>query len=313
MPESRVRELVRSGLCRPARRGRRYSFDFTDLVALRAAQGLLDQGIALARVRRALAALVEQLPPDRAVSGIRIFADGRQVAVRDGDARWEPETGQILLDFDVGPLERQVASLADHAAPTPGVAGPRNAHDHFELALELEDTDPAAAADAYTRALNGDPELVDAYVNLGRITHEAGDAKEATRLYRRALESAPADPVIHFNLALALEDTETPPIHQGNPVHVEYETGKERRGRCLRFLHLTQRPIEIVNSQVAAEAVDVGVENSAELVARFHLRDRDPSKVHVAACYLRFNDLDHDGIMFSRRRLMSRKILQMVV
>ena len=44
-------------------------------------------------------------------------------------------------------------------------------------------------------------------MNLGRLVHEAGDPREATRLYHLALERSSGDPVIHFNLALALEDT----------------------------------------------------------------------------------------------------------
>jgi len=43
-------------------------------------------------------------------------------------------------------------------------------------------------------------------VNLGRLAHQSGNAHEAVRLYHHALERSPDDPVIHFNLALALED-----------------------------------------------------------------------------------------------------------
>ena len=54
------------------------------------------------------------------------------------------------------------------------------------------------------------PALVDACVNLGRLAHEAGDAREAARLYHLALERSPEDPIVHFNLALALEDLRAP-------------------------------------------------------------------------------------------------------
>ena len=55
--ERRVREWVRSGLCRPLRHGRRYAFSFQDLVVLRAAKALLDSGVPSVRIRRAVAAL----------------------------------------------------------------------------------------------------------------------------------------------------------------------------------------------------------------------------------------------------------------
>jgi tetratricopeptide (TPR) repeat protein len=203
--EARVRELVRAGLCRPLRSGRGYSFSFQDLVVLRAGKELLERHVPAARVRRALAALAAQLPADRPLSGVRIFADGREVAVRHGDAAWQPATGQIVLDFAVDELARRVEDLA--AAPEDVRSGAAaRARAEFERALGLEDSDPEAARDAYRHALALDPELADAYVNLGRLAHEAGDAREAARLSHLALEKCPEDPTVHFNLALALED-----------------------------------------------------------------------------------------------------------
>ena len=205
--EARVRELVRSGLCRPARVGRRYAFSFQELVVLRAAAGLLGKDVPAARVRRALAALVRELPPDRPLSGLRVFADGKRVAVRDGGTAWEPETGQTLLDFEVDELARRVGELREVAKPESAGDDPQaRAQIEFERAVDLEDDDPAAACDHYGKALALDPDLVDAWVNLGRIAHESGNAKEAVRLYHEALERSPDDPVVHFNLALALED-----------------------------------------------------------------------------------------------------------
>jgi DNA-binding transcriptional MerR regulator len=202
--ETRVRAWVRSGLCRPARRGRGWAFAFQDLVVLRAAQGLLAKRVPPARVRRALSLLAAQLPAGRPLSGLRVRADGRRVSVSDRGARWEPETGQTLFDFETDALERRMDDVAPAAAgPPPAV----RAKAEFQRGLELEDDDPGAARDAYAAALRLDPGLVDAYVNLGRLAHEAGDAREAARLYHLALERSPDDSVVHFNLALALEDT----------------------------------------------------------------------------------------------------------
>ena len=119
LDERRVRELVRSGLCRPARHGRRYAFSFQDLVVLRAAKALLDAHVPAARIRRALAALARELPEGCSLSGLRIFADGRDVAVRDGGPRWQPATGQTLLEFEVDGLAELVerSSAARARAP----------------------------------------------------------------------------------------------------------------------------------------------------------------------------------------------------
>ena len=207
LDERRIREWVRSGLCRPLRHGRRYSFSFQDLVVLRAAKALLDAGVPSAPIRRAIAALARDLPEGGSLSGLRIFADGRDVAVGAAGERWQPATGQTLFEFELDQLAQLVEQK--RAAPVASPSDPAPlAREAFEEALGLEDRDPAAAAAAYTRALALDPALADAYVNLGRLRHESGDAREAARLYRLALERSPDDAVLHFNLALTLEDTD---------------------------------------------------------------------------------------------------------
>ncbi len=203
--ESRVRELVRSGLCRPGRQGRRYAFSFQDLVVLRAARGLFDHGVPMRRVQQALGALIRQLPADRPLSGMRIYADGRHVAVRDGSRAWQPGTGQTLLDFRIDELAELVEAARSEEKPRDSDRQ-EQARLEFERALEIEDHDPGGAADAYARCLELDGDMIDAYVNLGRLAHEAGDAERAAELCRRALERSPDDALIHFNLALALED-----------------------------------------------------------------------------------------------------------
>src|SRR5262245_12289565 len=146
MREARVRDLVRAGLVRPARSGRGYAFSFQDLVVLRAAKELLERQVPAARVRRALAALSKQLPDRRPLSGLRIFADGREVAVRDGAAAWQPATGQIVLDFAVDDLARRVADLAPAAEKEPAQGDAQAlAAAELERALALEDDEPEAA------------------------------------------------------------------------------------------------------------------------------------------------------------------------
>jgi len=222
MREPRIRELVRSGLCRPTREGRRYAFDFQDLVVLRTALALIDARVPASRVHRALLALHEALPADRSLAGLRIHADGRQVVVRDAGGRWNPETGQALLDFGTDELAERVRSVREHPAARTSTPPEARAQDEFERALELEEGDPRAARAAYARALELDPELVDAYVNLGRLLHQAGEPREATRLYHGALARTPDDPVVHFNLALALEDVDGP-----SPAISHYERALE--------------------------------------------------------------------------------------
>jgi len=211
----RIRAVVRHGLCHPSRQGRAYAFSFQDLVRLRAAHGLLRAQVPPRRVQRALAELTRQLPPDRPLSGVRIYADGRHVVVRDGRTTWQPESGQIVFTFDVDDLARAagiVIAVGDtRPRKPPRREPPQNALAWFERGLRLErKQDRAGALAAYRRAIDIDPEMADAYINLGRLTHEDGDPTEAARLYHLALGCAPDDAIAHYNLALALEDLRHP-------------------------------------------------------------------------------------------------------
>jgi tetratricopeptide (TPR) repeat protein len=209
--EIHIRELARRLLGRKCEQGRRYAFDFRDLVVLRTAARLIERRIPTARVARALAALFERLPEGTPLSGIRVYADGTRIAVREGGRSWEPETGQILLEFDVSQLARETSDViqarrARGPSPDPAEQSQRE----FERALELEESDAGAACSGYGRALELDPDFVDAYINLGRLAHEAGRIGDAIQLYREALARRPDDPIVHFNLALALEDHSGP-------------------------------------------------------------------------------------------------------
>ncbi len=212
MPAERVRAVARAGLCQPTRRAGLLQFSFQDLVLLRAAQGLLEANVPTRRLRRALAQLARQLPSDRPLSGVRIYADGRQVVARDRRAAWRPESGQIVFTFAVDELARQAGVVIPvrrqraRAKPVKP-ASTQDAAACFERGLLLEEQDdPEGARTAYQSALDLDPTLGDAYINLGRLFHEAGASVEAARLYHHALDCEPSDPIAHYNLALALED-----------------------------------------------------------------------------------------------------------
>jgi tetratricopeptide (TPR) repeat protein len=203
----RVRAMVRAGWARPDRTGRSFAFRFQDLVLLRTAHGLAAAHVPPRRLKRALTELVRQLPADRPLSGVRISAESGRVVVRDRDSLWQPESGQLLLDFSIDELTRKSAPpRAVRAARKAPPAARESAADWFDHAVGIEDDDPEAARAAYQRALDLDPELADAYVNLGRLAHEAGDPRTAARCYHLALQRDDADPVTHYNLALALED-----------------------------------------------------------------------------------------------------------
>jgi DNA-binding transcriptional MerR regulator len=210
MSAGELRGYVRAGFLSPERGEHgELLFSFQDLVFLRTARGLTDARMPPRRIRRAFSRLREQLPEGRPLSGVRLAVEGRRIVAEDGAHRWQPESGQILLDFD--PPESAPA-----AAPTPEILTPRSseartteefsAEQWFELACELEADAPDEAIAAYRRALAVDGAHADAHVNLGRLLHEAGDAAEAAAHYEAALAARPDDAVAAFNLGVAEED-----------------------------------------------------------------------------------------------------------
>jgi tetratricopeptide (TPR) repeat protein len=206
LPVAEVRRLARAGFV-AAMRGERNElrFSFQDLVLLRAAAGLVHARVPPARVRRALGQLRAQLPDGRPLTGVRVSADGEHVVVQDGGARWHPETGQTLLDFGVEDLAKKVAPIV-RAAARARTPAPLDAEAWYRWGCDLEDAAPTEAKDAYRRALSHDPHHAGAHLNLGRLLHEAGDARGAEVHYRLALGAAEHRALAAFNLGVALED-----------------------------------------------------------------------------------------------------------
>lgn len=209
LPEARIRSCVRAGLLAP-RRGRQgqLEWSFQDLLLLKTTKGLLDARIPMGRIRRMMASLKRQLPDEQTLSSLTIYADGRRVVAWDGTARWQPDSGQFLFNFDVQTVAAKVnlpERLPRPASDT--IREPtRTAEQWFDLGCELDASSPEEARQAYQQALELDPLLADAHVNLGRLYHAANQPAQAEAHYRAAAQQMPDDPIAHFNLAVLLEE-----------------------------------------------------------------------------------------------------------
>ena len=225
-----TRGLIRAGFVKPARGPRRaFRFSFQDLIVLRTARALLDARVPAKRVRRSLDRLRRELPAAMPLSGLAISAVGDRVVVRDGEKRWQADSGQYLLGLDVtlengllqvvepkaaatsGAASVQVVEhkAATVPAATPPAAGARQAEperDWFAEGLTLESTDPASALAAYRRAAQEDPHNAAAWINWGRLLHVLGETVEAEAVYGEARERIGEDPLLLFNQAVLLED-----------------------------------------------------------------------------------------------------------
>lgn len=204
LSERRIRSCVRAGFVSPTRgAGRQFEFTFQDLLVLKTTKGLLDSRVPMKRVRRMLGSLRRQLPDDQHLTSVTIYADGNRIVAWDGSARWQPDSGQFLFNFGAHAVAEQVALPPPERDPsTPGLT----AEQWFNVALELEATAREEARRAYHQALELDPALSDAHVNLGRIYHEAKDFMRAEAHYRAAVTHAPGDPIPYFNLGVLLDD-----------------------------------------------------------------------------------------------------------
>jgi hypothetical protein len=211
--------LVREGFVTPARGPHNeYRFTFQDVVLMRTAHALQVADIPTRRILRSLRKLRETLPAELPLSGLRITAVGDRVAVRDGEAHWEPESGQLVMDFEIaqaagggvavlGPATARAATeAASVALDVEAALEAQNVQALFERAQAWEKDDPVQAEAAYRAILELAPDHADAWLNLGAMMCDGGRCEEAVVLYESALRNCPDEALLCFNLAIALED-----------------------------------------------------------------------------------------------------------
>lgn len=204
MPAEKVRSFVQARLLNPARGEHgEYRFSFRDLVLLRTLKGLAEAQIPARRLRRALGKLQQQVPSGQSLSGIAIAADSDGIVARDGESKWNPESGQQAFEFSI---PRSATVPATPVLPRPPSSEGLDADGWYRLGCELEASAPQRACEAYVRAIELDAGHADGHINLGRMLHHAGQVQAAEKHYRLALQARPKDAVAWFNLGIALED-----------------------------------------------------------------------------------------------------------
>ncbi len=210
----RLRAYLRAGVLSPEKGTRgELRFSFQDLLLLRKAEGLVSQRISPHRVRSALKKLRARFTDAQPLTGVSLGTDGPQVVVHERGARWQAESGQVLLAFEP-PSLTETGDVPLVALPTRPAAGerptgdvvPPTAEEIYELACDLDEADPERAESSYRQVIAQAPQHADAHINLGRILHERGDLPAAEDHYRRALSIRPHDPTASFNLGVVLED-----------------------------------------------------------------------------------------------------------
>lgn len=202
IPERSVRAMVRSRYVSPQRGPRgTLRFSFQDLVLLRTARALLAAQLSSRRVGTALRAIRAQLPADVPARGLSVTATGDRVVVHEAGEQRDALSGQLLLALEVR-VDGGKIELIDVAARPTETAPSEDCARQFEAALALEETDVAAAVEAY-KACVAQHGHGGATANLGRLLHLDGRISEAVRVYR-SIDAPDAD--VLYNLGVALED-----------------------------------------------------------------------------------------------------------
>ena len=183
--DDHLRYLQKWGFIRTSFRNNADAFySFTDLTLLRQVNAELQKGISFRAVLRDLQALrTGQLTLD-----FRIDAQpARIIALKPREAL-TPAPSRLTLDRGVGPLPSRPLTTAEQ---------------YFLMGSLLDDGTPERqeeAAQAYRRALEDDPDLVAAIINLANIRYAKDELAEAQALYERAILLDPSYFEAHFNL-----------------------------------------------------------------------------------------------------------------
>lgn len=206
LPAGRLRQCVRAGLVEPERDDRgRLRFDFVDLVLLRTTRGLLGQRVPLRKIGNVLTSLRRQIG-DRPLTRLSVYADGKRVVAWDGESRWQPDSGQFLLNFDAEGILKRAASVAK-LPRAKRTRLPRLTADQWcDLAMEIEERSPLEARAAYHHAIDLDPSSIVARINLGRLLHAEANLVGAEAHFREAVRFDPSCALAWYNLGVVLED-----------------------------------------------------------------------------------------------------------
>lgn len=197
-----------SGFVAPAR-----EYSFRDLVALKTLRQLHRNRIRVERIRLILASLRARLRDvANPLAELKIYTDGRKVAVQVDGGKMEALSGQLLLDFDRTEIRRMLAFPAQPAQQTRAqehAAREREAEQWFERGVEAEHSGMSIdrAVAAYQKAIEIDPDQAAALVNLGTIHYHQRDWQQAEDCYRRALRARPHYALAHFNLGNLYDET----------------------------------------------------------------------------------------------------------
>ena len=222
--ESRLRYWTQVGFVGPTvRKGGRFYYTFTDLVAVKSAKDLLAADVSLQSARKAVEGLRKLLPNDtHPASKLRLCSDGSTIVALADDIAFEPIGGQVVMAFSLAAFGAHVADVLAMPRVNPNVPpevpmevtdtpteanGGTTAYRHFVEACAAEDRgDSETAEHLFRQAIDLEPNMSAALTNLGNLVYRQGELEDARKLYERALDHDPAQAEARYNLANVYED-----------------------------------------------------------------------------------------------------------
>jgi tetratricopeptide (TPR) repeat protein len=195
-------------------RAERYAF--RELVALKTLRQLRARRMSAERIRLILNSLRSKLVGVQdPLTELKIFTDGRRLAVQVDGKKMEALSGQLLLDFDKEEIKRLLQFPGKRAEETLGealIARQKEAVQWFERGVEMEQEGAPVARiiEAYEKALERDPEAAGPHVNLGTVYFHLKNWEGAERHYRAAIERREEYALAHFNLGNLHDELNAP-------------------------------------------------------------------------------------------------------
>src|SRR5262245_39313248 len=113
------------------------SFSFRDLAAVRAAGALLDAGASVRQIRTALTGLRRRDPGiEHPLTEVRFIVEGHRLLAQSDRVRFDPRSGQMVLDLDVAALKSDTDAALRTGLVRPLAPPPEQAETWFARASE---------------------------------------------------------------------------------------------------------------------------------------------------------------------------------
>ena len=180
--------LIKPSIAQAEGRGTRRLYSFVDIVQIKTAKALRDQGISLQKIRRCIAFLRKHTPEiEHPLAELKLLTDGKTIFILTADKNVIMDTlaaGQLVMSIAVGKLAKETQAQVEELAQRHQVTV---AVDDFEYQVIVEPDPDAGGYVVYCPAIKG-------CVSQGETIEEALEMiKDAIAACNEVLEKRKTD------------------------------------------------------------------------------------------------------------------------